>query len=82
MDPWSDPETCLCAHESDRVLSLSESQTKVRARYTCRMYLKREEAGTRGNASGSRKPREFAVEVDAGFERDPSGRWHCLGPKP
>jgi hypothetical protein len=46
------------------------------------MYPKREEAGAQRNTSGSREPREFVVEVDAGFERDASGSWQYLGPKP
>lgn len=75
MDPWSDPDTCRCIHESDTIVSRSETRFKARSRYTCQMEPKRD-------AHRSQGPKEWVVEIDASFEKDPSGTWQYLGPKP
>ena len=75
FDPWSDPDTCRCYHESDAIVSQSDTRFKARSRYTCQMQPKQD-------APRAQAPKEWVVEVDASFEKDASGAWQYLGPKP
>ena len=75
FDPWSDPDTCRCTHESDTILSHSGSRFTARSRYTCQMEPKRD-------APKNQRAKEWVIEVDASYEMNASGTWEYLGPKP